>query len=1306
MPDAGLTKEAPLRRPLVPRLPPASPDWDKLSRGERERFKRALRDSLRPYIPLSFAGVQKGLTGTPTINSTAGTSCSPAIPGSISAGHYMVLTVAISGNKVASLNTPAGWTMLGSALNNGTSCTLVNYGRFWQSGDSNPSVTWTTNNKNIGVINTYTGVDATTPMDIAVPAYATGSSASAAAPSATVATMGAMRLCMYAKGATGAWTPDFRVEEMTDSASSTSSAISLQTTYEGLQASDASGTRTSTIGSTAWVASTILLRPATPSLLGLLRSARGNASGTSATATLASADVANSPSGTFIVGVAAIYTGGTNTVTGVSYTGSVSMTKATSGVGPSTGDDEISIWYKLNATVAGAATTVTFTRSGSDSIDVYAAEFKGLTTSAIDTAVSNPSSSGSTTATVSSGATQSTTELVLAAATDDTNPGNFGGDSNYFTGVLQTSGATGRMPLIVEFREVATGGASQTWTSSINASNNVAAMITVPIASTAITITAAETFDAMLGSAASSLSITGSASKTLSDMVASASITISNSTSASASLASMSGASSVSEQNSATASASLDSMSGVAAGYAFTPVSASALFDSMSGSSAVSVQDTLSADASFSALTGSASSAVGISAQASSTFSSMSGASSATEANAVDASAQLAGTSGAASVSEALSITASSSMQSMSGSSAVSVSDTVQGSATFDSMSNLGSLVDRARMTLETREWKALTSFPSGFEPREFSLVYSASDSMWYLFSTHPADGGTVMYSASTLEDLGAATPVTVSASSLWYPNAVKSGTTWYVFGTTGAGQSGFITSSSTPPGSWSAITNLRAGLFNLDLNDPSVVKINIGGTSYWLLAAITANATTPDGRLILRIYRHADPPSATGWTLLESGVEDIFQNIGVPSFASVNAFNPNIIALNGRYYMGFEGDDGSSTTTGLVEIDLHDSPPVGGYAVGEVVVLSSSSLGGTDWADITFIQCPDGVDRIFGASAQNLGALELYPDTAASSSVEASASSVFDSMVGTSSVSEAVEISASSTLQDMSGAALIEATAANEASASATFDAMQSASSVQSRIDISASSQFSPLGGSSSVTEAISAIASATLDSMSSAAEIVQIEGNGVSADITFSPMLGSSSVTNGVAAQSSSSLSPMVGTASAQSSDTAQGSATFSPTIASSAVASTVSAQGQATFSPMIGAASLAYAPNSVSASGTLDAMLGIASASLSVGVAASPTLSSMIGASSLALSVEAAFSELLEDMSGFALMRFVAQATRAHGEISERSRFSGNITERDITGVTIEETSVLSIASESALSTAGAIEASRYSGRATEE
>ncbi|MEN6538698.1 MAG: hypothetical protein ABFC67_03710 [Mizugakiibacter sp.] len=96
------------------------------------------------------------------------TSISPGIPASMAAGDLMILTVHTCNQAVSTIT---GWTAVtGSPVSTGTANTaggtrVSTYYRWWQSGDTAPTVSVTGGTVTNGIICGFRGVDATTPFD-------------------------------------------------------------------------------------------------------------------------------------------------------------------------------------------------------------------------------------------------------------------------------------------------------------------------------------------------------------------------------------------------------------------------------------------------------------------------------------------------------------------------------------------------------------------------------------------------------------------------------------------------------------------------------------------------------------------------------------------------------------------------------------------------------------------------------------------------------------------------------------------------------------------------------------------------------------------------------------------------------------------------------------------------------------------------------------------------------------------------------------------------------------------------------------
>lgn len=111
------------------------------------------------------------------------TSCSPGIPASLAAGDLMLLFVETANQAVTQ---PSGWTeVTSSPIGTGTAAAigavrLTVYYRFWQSGDSAPSVAVTSGNHVTAIIAGYSGVSASTPFDGVTPVTSTAAASTTA----------------------------------------------------------------------------------------------------------------------------------------------------------------------------------------------------------------------------------------------------------------------------------------------------------------------------------------------------------------------------------------------------------------------------------------------------------------------------------------------------------------------------------------------------------------------------------------------------------------------------------------------------------------------------------------------------------------------------------------------------------------------------------------------------------------------------------------------------------------------------------------------------------------------------------------------------------------------------------------------------------------------------------------------------------------------------------------------------------------------------------------------------------------------
>lgn len=429
----------------------------------------------------------------------------------------MVATVAIVGNKTASLNTPAGWAMLGAGLNNGTGETLVNYGRRYVAGDGNPVITWTTSNRYLAVINTFLGVDATTALDAAVPTYSTGSSVSSTSPSLTTVTTGALRIFCSAKGATGAHTVQFPMTKVSDS---TTTALGFCVAYELDLGAGNTGTRTATIGSTTWVASTIILRPATPNVAGRLQGKETiiTAGATTATVTLPQ----NGTNGSTLFCMAGTYTAGTvgNKINAVDYNSGTNFTLSQEGFGPSN-NNFISLWYYANNTQTTPPVVVARRGGGSDDITMWVSEWIGLDNASLTDTGATANGTG-TTASVTVPTMSAGDKLVINAVVADLG-GAFTPDTDYSRDFFYSNSAD--VSIGVQHRIMA-GGSGDTITFAVTSGTWASVAADYDISTGGITGALSQTLGALTSTGTGTVAIVGTLSTTLGALTSSAAGTV------------------------------------------------------------------------------------------------------------------------------------------------------------------------------------------------------------------------------------------------------------------------------------------------------------------------------------------------------------------------------------------------------------------------------------------------------------------------------------------------------------------------------------------------------------------------------------------------------------------------------------------------------------------------------------------------------------------------------------------------------------------------------------------------------------
>lgn len=288
----------------------------------------------------------------------------------------------------------------------------------------------------------------------------------------------------------------------------------------------------------------------------------------------------------------------------------------------------------------------------------------------------------------------------------------------------------------------------------------------------------------------------------------------------------------------------------------------------------------------------------------------------------------------------------------------------------------------RVQWAVNYRGWRDLGSI-SGQDFRESDVEYDPASGHYYVFSTHPADTATVMRHAANLTDMVNATAVASGVGSgTWYPSVRRhENGDWYLFGTSSSSSTSWGTSTGGPPTGAVTLTGTPTFADNPGGQiDADFVRVQISGTYYWFMCA--NSGTLYNGRQLLRIYRHADSliTGVNNWAKLQgtaSPPQDIFQNIGYPSWARDANPDPNLVwPGDGRLYCAFTGTTGTTHTAGIVELQLTGTPAINGaYAIGTPIPLTTSLT------DICYLHCPDGVDRLFGFSSvggTNWACLEL----------------------------------------------------------------------------------------------------------------------------------------------------------------------------------------------------------------------------------------------------------------------------------------------------------------------------------------
>jgi hypothetical protein len=186
-----------------------------------------------------------------------GTSMSITRP-TTAVGDYLVMAVETyaNGSTPATINTPAGWTLLANNFANGADFD-VRLAVFGLATPASPPASYSVSFSGIaiasGILTSYSGI---TGLDTS--ASAVGITATATAPSVTATTANSMFVTILAHTNTSATTP----AGMTAGPFTNPNGAGMRKYHQVLSASGATGTRSSAINATnpAWVAASVLLK--------------------------------------------------------------------------------------------------------------------------------------------------------------------------------------------------------------------------------------------------------------------------------------------------------------------------------------------------------------------------------------------------------------------------------------------------------------------------------------------------------------------------------------------------------------------------------------------------------------------------------------------------------------------------------------------------------------------------------------------------------------------------------------------------------------------------------------------------------------------------------------------------------------------------------------------------------------------------------------------------------------------------------------------------------------------------------------
>lgn len=214
--------------------------------------------ALTPSPDIKYHG-----SSSATVNATASTIVVTVPTGTID-GDVLVMGVSARGNLAGSaVTTPSGWTLRGTPIQTGNGVADQSLYMFTRVASSEPAsytVTVGSTTRIMAAMLAYSGVDNTTPFDVAS-GNSGASSASAVAPTLSAAATGEMLVEFFASVSNSTWTAPTGSTERVDI--SVGSVTSFEAADELLSASGATGTRTATSSvAGVWCAAMLTLKGA------------------------------------------------------------------------------------------------------------------------------------------------------------------------------------------------------------------------------------------------------------------------------------------------------------------------------------------------------------------------------------------------------------------------------------------------------------------------------------------------------------------------------------------------------------------------------------------------------------------------------------------------------------------------------------------------------------------------------------------------------------------------------------------------------------------------------------------------------------------------------------------------------------------------------------------------------------------------------------------------------------------------------------------------------------------------------------